>query len=206
MTSFFLLLLAACGGGENALKASDSAGDVEDTAGPDTGETDADEEMVATWFTVRAEAEVAAGVPVLTDLTFIVVDQDAFTVVCEIAGDPTMAVAVTSPDPAVAWWISVPVLVNEADCAMLPPSLGLGIGELPIEVRAQLGPAGLSSVAASLFGAFGRAPDDSGSSVAAFGYAGTSLDLAGDDVATLPPPDGLYVLNPLFLLPLPAEG
>ncbi len=197
--------LVACST-DNSLKASDNTGHWNDTAGGDSLDSDSAPPAEPSWFTPRAVIDVTDGVPSLSQLTLIVVDADLVTVVCELPQDVSAAVEATSPDASVSLWLNVPLTPTADDCAQLPSPIGLGIGELPADVRAQLGPSGLSDVASSLLGAFTRAPDDETSDVSAFGYAGTPDDLAGDDVATLPPPDGQYVLNPLFLLHLPTGG
>lgn len=197
--------LGACA--ENSLKGSaDSAFDANDTGGSDSGDQDTAPPPEPSWFTPRAVIEVTAGVPSLVQLTVIVVDVDMTTVVCELAQDPALAVVGTAPQDDVALWLVETLTPGDDDCAELPSPLGIGIGTLPADVRAQLGPSGLDDVADSLFGAYVRAPESETEEVAAFGYAGTTDDLAGDDAAVLPPPDGQYVLNPLFLLKLPAGG
>lgn len=187
-------------------KANDTAGAHDDTNWVDTSGSDSVPPSEPAWFTPRATIDVTGGLPSLVDLTLIVVDVDLETVICELPQDAGAATIGAAPDASVALWLSVPLTPTSDDCAELPSPIGLGIGELPADVRAQLGPAGLSDVATSLYGAMARAPDDASSIVSAFGYAGTPEDLVGDDIAALPPPDGQYVLNPLFLLQLPSGG
>lgn len=197
--------LVACA--SSSLKGSaDSALDVSDTGADDSSDGDTAAPPEPSWFTVRAVIDVTAGVPSLSQLSVIVVDVDMTTVVCELAQDPALAVVGTPPDADVASWLVETLTPGDADCAELPSPLGIGIGTLPADVRAQLGPSGLDDVADSLFGAYVRAPEADTEDLAAFGYAGTTDDLAGDDAAVLPPPDGQYVLNPLFLLKLSTGG
>lgn len=158
------------------------------------------------WFAPRAVVEVAGGVPALTQLSLAIVDADLQTVICTIVVPADAGVAGTSPDPAASLWLDVTVPASATDCTPPPATLGLGIGELPGDVRAQLGPSGLGGAEGSLYGAYARALDDDTVEVSAFGYAGTPEDLAGQGTGALPPPDGTYTLNPLFLLRLPAGG
>jgi len=201
------LCAGASGCSSNALKgAADSAFDVSDTGAGDSSDQDTAPPPEPSWFTPRAVIDVVAGVPSLSQLSVIVVDVDMTTVVCELAQDPSLAVVGTPPEADVALWLVEPLTPGEDDCAELPSPVGIGIGTLPADVHAQLGPSGLDDVADSLFGAYVRAPEADTEDVAAFGYAGTTDDLAGDDAAALPPPDGQYVLNPLFLLKLTTGG
>jgi hypothetical protein len=197
--------LTACA--SNSFKGqADSATNVADTGAGESGDQDSSPPPEPSWFTPRAVIDVAAGVPTLSQLSILVVDVDMTTVVCELAQDATLAVAEVPPDDTVSVWLVETLTPGDADCAELPSPIGIGIGVLPADVRAQLGPSGLDDVADSLFGAYVRAPESESEDLAAFGYAGTPDDLAGDDAATLPAPDGQYVLNPLFLLKLSTAG
>lgn len=198
-------LLPACS--EDALKSTMDTGLHEfDSGGADSATGDTGRPADPVWFTPRAVIDLTAGLMSISQLVLIVVDSDLVTEICDVHVDPAAGVAVASPDPAVAVWLDVTVSNSPEDCAMLPAALGIGIGELPGDVRAQLGPSGLDDVADSIYGAFARAPNEATTEVSAFGYAGTADDLAGDDLATLPPPDGQYILNPLFLLRIPDSG
>jgi hypothetical protein len=185
---------------ENSLKSAGEAGDFAgDTGGVGVGVDDSADAPQPAWFAPRAVVGVVEGVPVLRQLSLQIVDVDLQTVICQIAVPAESGLAASSPDLAAALWLDVTIAPQDGDCAVPPATLGLGIGEIPGDVRAQLGPSGLSDVADSIYGAFSRSPNDATTEVAAFGYAGTPEDLAGDGAATLPPPDGEYVLNPLFL-------
>lgn len=202
----FFAVLGGCSA-DNALKsAADESALASDTGGVDAGSDDTSYVPDPAWFAPRAVVGVVEGVPALRQLLLQIVDVDLQTVICEIVVPAESGIAAASPDPAVALWLDVTIAPQDSDCTVPPAALGLGIGEMSGDVRAQLGPSGLADVADSIYGAFLRSPNDAETEVAAFGYAGTPEDLAGDDAATLPPPDGDYVLNPLFLSRLPGGG
>lgn len=201
------LVVGASGCAESGVKASlDTASHELDTGNADSASDDSTPPADPAWFTPRAVIDLTAGVMSISQLTLIVVDSDLVTEICDVYVDPGAGVAAAPPDPSVAVWLDVTVVSSPEDCATLPAALGLGIGELPGDVRAQLGPSGLEDAADSIYGAFARAPNEATTEVSAFGYAGTAADLTGDDLATLPPPDGQYILNPLFLLRIPDSG
>lgn len=206
-----LLGLGACA--DYALEATkaddrDAAGndddedvEIQDTGGAaDTG-TDGDEPVPDGWI-VQAVLGLAGGVPVADGasvrLDFVEAGDQA--VACAVGLDPTGVAGAASPDPAIwAWW-EVDVVPEDPACSALPDTLGLGVGELHPDARARLGAAGRDDVAASLYGAYVQVNDGP---LWVYGYAGTDADLAGDDAAADPPPDGLYALLPLYVLPLP---
>lgn len=201
-----LVALSACSADNSLAKGEvDSAltTDYSDTGGLPGDSADAPQPA---WFAPRAVVDVVSGVPALSQLSIAIVDADLQTQLCSIVVPAESGAVGVSPDPAAALWIDVQVPSSDTDCAPPPALLGLGIGELPGDVRAQLGPSGLGDAEGSLYGAYARAPNDDTEAVAAFGYAGTADNLAGQGSGALPPPDGQYVLNPLFLLRLPAGG
>jgi hypothetical protein len=202
----FCSVVSGCSA-DNALKAGeDGVAFRDDTGSVGDGADDTADAPQPAWFAPRAVVGVVEGVPVLRQLSLQIVDVDLQTVICQIDVPAESGVAAVSPDVSAALWLDVTIAPQQGDCTVPPATLGLGIGEIPGDVRAQLGPSGLADVADSIYGAFSRSPNDSSTEVAAFGYAGTPEDLAGDGPATLPPPDGEYVLNPLFLSRLPAGG
>lgn len=178
---------------ENDLTPEDAdSGVLDDTAAPE----------VPTWYVVRAALSIEGGlaVPTGAEVTVDIVDADLERVNCSFSlAIDALDAAPESPGEGV-WW-ELPVDAPNDACAALPASLILGVGALPSDVRARLGSVGLDDVADSLYGAW--ILPDGAESPSAFGYAGTAADLAGDDAAALPPPDGAYTLSPLFLLALP---
>lgn len=196
--------LAGCA--DDALRAdtteSSDSGDVgsfDDTAVQD-GDTGPPSDP--SWYVVRADLTIAGGVGTAeaADVDLEVVDADLVRTNCEVALD-TSGLAGTSVDgaePGSVWW-ELPVVPTSASCATLPGMLSLGVGSLHPDVRARLGAVGHDDIADSLFGAWLVVDGE----LTAYGYAGTATDLVGDDDAALPPPDGLYRLAPLYLVPLP---
>ncbi len=197
-----VLLAFACASAPKGTFAVDTAGGPLDSAASDTGGTDSLPPPDPAWYAPRAVVEVVGGVMSLSQLSAQVVDSDLVTVICVIQIDATAGVAGPSPDPAATLWMDVTTTPNDMDCATLPVAFGLGIGALPADIRAQLGPSGLDGVADSLYGAFTRSPDVATTVVSAFGYAGTHDDMEGVAPAAAIPPDGEYTMNPLFLLRL----
>lgn len=209
-TRLLLALLGASGcsdydlGAERAPRSDtgwggDAGGDTADT-GPNDTDTDLDEVPPDGWV-LHARLAAVGGVPVAdgADVRVAFVNGDAGEVACEVPLDPAGVVAGTSPEDVVALWWELPALAEAEACGPLPATLGVGVGELHASARARLGTVGLDTVADSLYGAYVRADDGP---VYVLGYAGTDGDLAGDDVATTPPPDGTYTLAPLYVLPL----
>jgi hypothetical protein len=154
------------------------------------------------WYVVRAELPILGGVAAAEGATVAldVVDRDRSRVNCSVELDASGLTAgtVAAADPGSVWW-ALPVVDTTDVCAPLPETLLLGVGVLGPDVRARLGTVGQDAVANSLYGAY-LVLDDA---AVVFGYAGTATDLLGDDVAVLPPPDGLYRVAPLYLVPLP---
>jgi hypothetical protein len=199
-------LLAACAEGTNVKGGGDDSGAAGDTGLGDTaedgGDDDSGESLPPEWFTLEARLQVLGGEAVAdgAEVTFLAVAKDRQTVACEV---PLVVSGVTieAPDSAeVALWWAFTVEAADDACAPLPTTIGLGVGELGADARAQLGAVGMDTVAESLFGAYLQV-DGAGPSL--YGWAGTESDAAGDDPATLPPPDGVYGLHPLYLVALP---
>lgn len=207
MTRFFLLVLL-CAVGCSPNRSLEGAGGTFDTAASDsaddTGEMDDDTgpSIEPAWYVVRADLTVADGLPVPdgAELSIDVVDADLERTDCVVELDPSglAAATVDGAEPGSLWW-ELPVVPTTASCATLPTTLTLGVGSLDPDVRARLGTVHLDAVADSLFGAYFLLDG----AITAYGYAGTANDLFGDDLAALPPPDGLYRLAPLYLAPLP---
>ncbi len=171
----------------------------------DTGEEDPDsggEPRSPAWYVVRAELAVENGAPSAqgAQVTLDVVDADLVRTDCivELATDGIVAGDAATDDSVPLWW-ELPVVPATETCALLPETLVIGLGAMVPDVRAQLGTVDHDDIAESLYAAFLLLDGDA----AAFGYAGTVTDLLGDDAATNPPPDGLYQLAPLYLVPLP---
>lgn len=198
-------LLAACadyaleaGKRENA--ADDGGGDDDNDSG--SADTAEDDTPPPDGWAPLATLAIVGGLPsadgAVVDVEFVSAEEDATS--CTV----TLDVAALTPDVAAdatevwAWW-EFDVVTADVACALLPATLGLGVGELLPDVRARLGADGYDDVADSLFGAYVRVD---GGEVWTYGYAGTEADLAGDDLAAAPPPDGTYTLAPLYLLPL----
>lgn len=205
LRSLLLLLAAPLAGCADYALENKSSEDAESDEGGDVGDSDdADtglEEPVPDGWFPDATYGLAAGVPVAdgASLSVVYADSTSGDIACSAALDPAGLVAGESPDEAIwAWWEG-PVTTLDSACEGLPDTLGLGIGELHPDVRARVGADGLDDVADSLFGAYVRV---NGEDLWAFGYAGTAADLAGDDPAASPPPDGTYTLTALYLLPL----
>lgn len=200
---FSTLCVAGCSP-EQALQAERESLDtgVEDTV---TDSQEVDDTAPATspaWYVVRADLAVAGGAPVAEGavVSIDVVDADLERTDCVVELDPAglRAVTVTVAEPGSLWW-ELPVVPVAESCATLPSTLTLGLGSLDPDVRARLGAVQLDTVADSLFGAYLLLDG----AATAYGYAGTESDLAGDNPALLPPPDGRYRLAPLYLAPLP---
>lgn len=202
---FPFLLLAGCSDSalSNELAPADDSS-TRLTGNDDTGVEDDDTSAppAPAWYVVRADLGLTNGAPVAdgATVTVDVIDADLERVNCivELAVDGIVATAVDGADATTVWW-EVPVAPLEAPCATLPDELLLGVGAMHPDVRARLGSVGNDDIADSLYGAYLALDGE----VAAFGYAGTASDLLGDDVAVVPPPDGLYRLSPLYLVPLP---
>lgn len=171
---------------------SGGGGEIDDTA----------DSLPPEWITFTARLTVAKGaaVPDGAEVGLVAVAADRASVVCEVPLTPT-AVEVPAPDEStVALWWAFSVEAPDTACVPVPTNLAFGVGELGPDARAQLGAVGMDAVADSLYGAYVQVD---GSDVYLYGWAGTESDAAGDDPASFPAPDGVYLLSPLFLLALP---
>lgn len=200
-----LMLLGACSNDGSLFgptsDASDSAGaEAQDTGSDSTDTADAGPPA---WFTFAGRLPMVSGAAEVegAEGRLVLAGSELDRRDCA----PILASAITTDvNPAVeaslyAWWQFD--LSDLGDCAAegLPARLGVGIGELHPEVRARLGTVDREDDADALYGAW--LSDDEGSTVFAFGYA----DAGSEEEASAPPPDGLYELVPLLLLPLPPQ-
>ncbi|MDP2307641.1 MAG: hypothetical protein Q8P18_16580 [Pseudomonadota bacterium] len=200
-----LVLLVGCAdydlsAGDYAKDDTAGATDADDSAVDDSADTE--EATDPAWYVVRADLTVAGGVatPDAASISVEIIDADLERISCVVAVSPDQVTAAEAePDSETVWW-AVPVRSANAPCATLPDTLLLGVGPLHPDARARLGSVGHDAIADSLFGAWLQAD---GGDITVFGYAGTASDLLGDDTAVLPPPDGLYRLAPLYVVPLP---
>lgn len=207
MRYFVLFLPPLLGCAENALSAKGEA--PADTGEPDfTEDTAVDSasppvDETPAWFALGATLTVAEAQPVAAGVTvtMVVYADPPGEPLCEVTPTLFGVAAGVPPDPAITTWWEMD-LVAAAACAILPSHLGLGIGSLHPDVRARLGADELDAVADSLYGAYARV--DEGAAYA-YGYAATKADLAGDNVAKPPPPDGTYAIVPVYLLGLPEQ-
>ena len=197
-----LVGLSACADYDLAAEADNTAAPIDDDTG-DSSDDDTAPEAVPAWYVVRAELTILGGVAVADGaaVQVDVVDADLERVDCSFELPVTgLSAPEIAPAETGVWW-ELPVDAPEDACAELPSVLTLGVAELHVDVRARLGTVNLDEVADSLFGAWMLVEGATEPSV--YGYAGSASDLAGDDIATLPPPDGTYTLAPLYLLELP---
>lgn len=203
-TLFLLLSFGACE--DYALDAGNPGAEMRamDSGTPEADATDTGEVLLPAWWAVHAQLTVFQGVASIQDAAVEVeiVDADLERIACSFALDTTTLAVGTPDDADVAVWWDLGVAAPADACATLPASLGLGIGRLLPDARARLGSVGNAAVADSLYGAFVRAGD---SPLAVYGYAGTAANRAGAGQAEWPLPDGLYTLEPLYLLALPAR-
>lgn len=201
-----LVVLGGCSADYGLDHAKEGADDTGRWVPDDTAEIDSDTGAPTdpAWYVVRADLSVVAGVASAEGavVSVEIVDADLQRIDC-VVDLPADLVTAGAPDAetGVVWW-NVTVRPTKPACAPLPATLALGVGALHPDVRARLGTVGHDDIADSLYGALLRADADA---PAVYGYAGTAGDLLGDDPATLPPPDGLYRLAPLYLLALPAR-
>lgn len=197
-----LVGLAGCADYKVGAMEDNASAPIDDDTG-DSSDADTAPEPVPTWYVVRAELTILGGLAVADGaaVQIDVVDADLERIDCTFALPVTdLRVPAAPPAEAGVWW-ELPVEAPEDACARLPGTLTLGVSELHPDVRARLGTVNLDDVADSLYGAWILVEGATEPSV--YGYAGTAVDLAGDDVAALPPPDGTYTLAPLYLLELP---
>ncbi len=196
-----LLLLVGCA--EYAMMGSKDGmpegASFDDTAAYDSAAPE--EQLIPGYFALRAELEVdAAGALSARSLTVEVVAEDGVELMCSFS--PTLSwQALTAPsgEPVYLWGRTAVASMDA--CATMPDWLAVGIGELGPDARARLGAVGLDQAAAALYGAYVQLP---GGSVELFGYAGTSDGLVGIGEAGTTPVAGVYSLQPLYLLALPA--
>lgn len=197
-----VLLLGLTGCAEYALDAENAmeAGTTyDDTANFDSGMQE--DNLLPGYFAVRAELVVdELGETSVQSLRAEVVAEDGLELMCSF-NLPVSWQNLSPPDgEPIFLWGRTDVDDSQA-CAELPSWLALGIGELGPDVRARLGAVGLDASAGALYGAYVQLP---GGEVEIFGYAGTTDGIAGVGEAVEPPGPGLYSLQPLYLLPLPA--
>ncbi len=130
-------------------------------------------------------------------LTLSVVDRDLGAIACSAPVSVESSLAATTPDPAaiLAWWSALAPATP--DCATPPATLSLGIGALDADLRARLGPAGLSDEAGSLLGAYLALP---GGTPVTFGVARPPP--ASDTATEALVPDGAWTILPLYAVPL----
>lgn len=203
-----LLFLAASGCTDFALEAAEGATGARDTGtgeaadgGADSANDDADN-YVAAWYTLAASLQIAEGIPTTNGAIVRFVLGDAALVRQDCAPLELVSLVVTDP-PAetfyAQWSLDVPA---ETGCVAtdlaLPLTLGIALGPLDPEVRAQLGTVGLDQEASHLWGASFSAD---GGALLPFGYASAAIDAD----ASVAPTDGTYVLEPLLLQPVPGE-
>jgi hypothetical protein len=196
-----LLLLVGCAeyavtGSENDLAEGTS---FDDTASFDSAAPE--EQLIPGYFALRAELEVNADAAISArSLTVEVVAEDGVELMCSFS-PPLSWQELSAPNgEPVYLWGRTAVASMDA-CATMPDWLALGIGELGPDARARLGAVGLDQAAAALYGAYVQLP---GGSVELFGYAGTADGLIGVGEAGTAPVAGVYSLQPLYLLALPA--
>lgn len=200
--SLSLILLLGCGsskGDDMADSAASLAGrETGITSGTDTGPEGAD---VPSWWTLRADVALKAGLPVAKASRLQVTLLDGtLAVLCEAEVSLQAAADTTSPDPAIyAWWIVEPVLPTGCDGAGLdlPAGLLLGVGEMHPDIQARLimedtvEPAALNGAYASL---------DGGKTLLVYGAAGPSVAWEGEGAPAdkAPLDDGQWSLRPVF--------
>lgn len=208
-----ILLLSACSadlalGQENGSPADTASGTTTDsgatTTATDSDETGTEDLVEPGWFAVDATVTIAEGAPVAAPaaVTLTVVGTDTQTQLCELTLPSDALSPGTPPDASLwAWW-TLPVLASDA-CAVLPDTVGLGLGPMVADLRAALGSSGLDGVADSLYGAY---VSPNGAGPWAFGVGGTTTDFEGDDAAAAPLPDGSYQITTLYLVALPSQA
>jgi hypothetical protein len=192
-------------GAKGADMAEGGGGDVTsayDSGGADSGDQDGG--MPATAWSVRGTLVVADGAATVDGASLFaigVTGDGAISYECEL--DLRGLYVAESTDPAIgAWWRVDDV--GASDCDGVSGGLAIGVGELDVEVRAQLGAVGLDGVADQLFGAWAAVDDGVAQPI---GYADPRVDDdcydegTCDAVAALPLPDSAYAVEPLFLLP-----
>jgi hypothetical protein len=196
-----LLLLVACA--DYSLSKGDAAAyETADTAAADTAvdEGDTAEVVVPDHWTPRGRLSIVDGaaVPDGAELFVDTVRVSDGAVVCAAPYDTGLLIAATPPDPSLYQWWSGAVAAPDG-CEGAPGTLSVGIGPLLPDLRARLGALGLEAAADALYGAY---VSTGGTTVWAFGAAGTEAAYAGEGVADSPPDDGAYVMVPLYAVAL----
>lgn len=170
-----------------------------------TMDSAASQEMpIPAYFALRGSLQVGeTGPEAGGELGIEVVGDDLETVLCEVPLSLRGMVGSGSDDVEMGGWWTLEVQASETPCAVLPETLGLGVGVLTADVKARLGAVGREGQESSLFGAYVQV--DSGD-IFSFGYAGTGENLDQNAPATLPLLPGAYLLAPLYLLALPPQS
>ena len=205
MSIFLAFTLGACAdfsleadnsgfGGSDTGKDQAEDGDGTDTAGSDS------DNYVAAWYTLGATLAITGGLPATdgAEVRFVLGDSSLNRQDCDPLDTTTLLVVDPPVEGTFAQWsLTVP---TETGCAarelVLPSALSIAITPLDPEVRAQLGSVELEDQAPHLWGASFAAD---GGEFHAFGYA----EGAADADASVAPPDGTYVMEPLLLQPVP---
>ena len=207
--SMGLLLLACCSASSSDEgKADTGAGaDMEDGgSGDDTGVGDAQD---ARWWRLAATFDVLDGVPSPAGAALRVGRVDALGVeVC--SGQAPVLTFEPKAEPVVdgvlVWWQVVPGEWT-SDCSgalsesPLPQAFLLGVGNLHIEIAAQMGNTGVeASLADHLNGAYFGADGDE--DVVVFGLAGPAAAYSGTGLpaSTAPLADGEWEIRPVYSL------
>lgn len=197
-----VLLLSACS--DSSLAVKDDGSKDTANAGTDSWDTEGDTGQIddpatPAWYTVNAVVALAAGAPDPSTamIEIEVVDEDLVRIDCSVALDPAELSGDQVPNEDIYTWWALPVTPLEDPCTTLPTTLELGLGTLDAEVRARLGTVDLEDSAGQLWGAWMRVD---GGDLWAIGYASAASD---PEEATMPPPDDVYTVVPLFLAPLP---
>lgn len=157
------------------------------------------------WFAVWAQVEVDENGPKsgVGAVELEIVADDAATSLYTVSLDVSGLEAARDASGDVSDWWTLPVQPEDVPEAILPESIGLGIGILGPDVIARLGAAGLADATEHLYGAYVQVD---GGEVATFGYGASEANLDGSLNADIPPPAGVYELSPLYLLALPDQG
>lgn len=197
-----VLFLSACS--DNSI--SGNAGDPKDTASDGTGVDDTandsgaiEDPATPAWYAVNAVVALSSGAPdpATATIEVEVVDEDLVRIDCTVPLDPAALTGAEAPSDEIYTWWTLTVAPLEEPCTTLPTTIELGLGALDPEVRARLGSVDLDDAADRLWGAWMRVD---GGDLWATGYAAAASD---PDTAAVPPPDDVYTLVPLFLVPLP---
>ncbi len=131
-------------------------------------------------------------------LELALVDASAGAIACATPLDLAGALPrVDAPDTDATWLGWTGLVPGTPTCGESPvASLALGLGPLPVEVRARLGDVGLDAAADALYGAWVQVP---GGLPATYGVAGTDTAYGGAGLATTPVPTGAYAVQAVYL-------